>query len=430
MELERPSFHHAGRVERGETDSKVLRALTDQRPQERTAPVLRPVRPLRPLLVGVWLGFLLALTLVLLAGAELGLHVRRDWIAAHLPLPENTDDRFVPDRALGYKNRPSYTYQSTSRLGALVNYSNNALGLRGPETTRAKPTGVRRVVILGGSTVYGALVDDPDTIAMQLQAVLRQRLGPDVEVLNGGVPSYDGLHEVVFARADLLALEPDAIVDVDGLNDVFFGTLEEWPSQVASGEIGMISDGRFGDVVSMIDRTMFPHGLLEHQLTMLWRDTRFRAYRLAHQGRPAAPRVISDRVVALHAGSMGLLAEYGRGHHAAVIAALQPLVAVGHKALTTDEQDAVRHEGYWSAGGWQEIAGDMYRRMAPTTRAAVEARGGLFVDTSDAFDDEPGTAYAEDAVHYTALGNKRLAATLAPLVVAGLQATARSESGP
>jgi lysophospholipase L1-like esterase len=58
----------------------------------------------------------------------------------------------------------------------------------------------------------------------------------------------------------------------------------------------------------------------------------------------------------------------------------------------------------------------MYRRMAATTRAAVEAGGGLFLDLSGAFDDEPGTAYAEDAVHYSALGNGRLARVLEPYV--------------
>lgn len=397
--------------------------LTDRRMGERTAP---PVvsRPRAVLLMVAWLGFLVVLGLLVLGGAELGLRLRRDWIAAHLSLPQNTDARFVPDRALGYKNRPSYHYESIGRLGAVARYTNNALGLRGPETTRAKPPGVRRVVIVGGSTVYGSLADDPDTISMQLQGMLRERFGPDVEVLNGGVPSYEALREAVFTKSDLLDLGPDVIVDLDGLNDVFFGTLEEWPSQVAGDQIGMLSDGRFPEAVSMVDRTMFPHGLLEHQVTMLWRDTRFRLFQVAHQAPPAAPRVVSDRIVALHAGSMGLLADYGRSHHAAVIAGLQPLVAVGHKPLTRDEAEFVRHEGYWSEGGWQEIAGEMYRRMAATTRPAVEAQGGTFVDLSGAFDDEPGTAYAEDAVHYTALGNGRLAATLERLVEERLRAAA------
>ena len=38
------------------------------------------------------------------------------------------------------------------------------------------------------------------------------------------------------------------------------------------------------------------------------------------------------------------------------------------------------------------------------------------MDLSGAFDDEIGTTYAEDAVHYTHLGDLRLAEALAPLV--------------
>jgi hypothetical protein len=320
------------------------------------------------------------------------------------------DERFVNDPLLRYRNRPSHVYQSTTRLGEKVSYTNNTLGFRGPQITRHKQLGMQRVVVVGGSTVYGALVDDRHTLPAQLELILRERLGPDIEVINAGVPSFEALREAVFTKAELLDLDPDIVIALDGLNDVFFGTLEEWPAQVAADQQRLIKDGRFSEVVAMVDRTMFPRGLFEHQLAMHWRDLR------RHLFRTAAPRVLSERIVALHAESHGLLAQYGTERGVVVVAGLQPLLATGNKQLALEEETAVDHEGFWSAGGWQEMAGAMYARLAETTRTAVERQAGIFVDLTGVFDDEPGATYGEDAVHYSPLGNRRLAESLATVI--------------
>jgi hypothetical protein len=363
------------------------------------------------LLIALWLVFIALLATLVIGAAEVGLRVRRQWIASHLQVPPQDDPRFVADHMLRLRNRPSYGYESEG-----VHYTHNSLGLRGPEITRAKPPGVWRVVIVGGSTVYGALSDDQDTISQQLEAILRQQLGWNVQVINGGVPGYEALREVAFACSDLLDLQPDVIVDLDGLNDVFYGTLAEWPAQVATDQIGMLADGRCPEIPAMVDATMFPRGLLEHQAQMLYRDRRLAAFKLFHLKPPVTPRVVSERIVALHASSLGLLARSGREQGSAVIVALQPLVATGHKPLSSAESAAIDFEGYWDVGGWAELAGIMYSRFAPTTALAVAAEGGTFVDLSGVFDAETGTTYAEDAVHYTRLGNQRLAEALAPLI--------------
>jgi hypothetical protein len=359
----------------------------------------------------VWLVFLAVLGVVVLGAAEGGLRVRREWIAAHVNAPPNEDDRFIADRLLRFKNRPSYRYGDER-----VHYTNNTLGLRGPEILTSKPNGWRRVVLLGGSTVYGAMVDDADTISVQLEVLLRQDLGPDIEVINAGVPGYESLREVVFARAELFALEPDVVIDLDGLNDVFYGSLEEWPSQIAADELGIIADRRFADIVSIVDSTLFPHGLIEHQLTMLGRDLRPRAYAAVRRRQPAPPRILNHRLVTLHAELLGSLASYAVQHRVSVIAGLQPLVATGHKPLAAQEREAVDRNGYWDAGGWAEMALEWYPRLAATTRAAVVQHGGVFVDMTGVFDQELEPTYADDAVHYTALADRRLAQSLAPVV--------------
>jgi lysophospholipase L1-like esterase len=366
--------------------------------------------------IGLWFGFVILLVAGVLGGAEVGLRLRRAWVAAHLPSPPSQDPRFVADRMLRHKNRPSFAYESEAGDGGVLHYTNNALGLRGPEITRAKPSGVRRVVVVGGSTVYGAMDDDPATVSQQLEAILRQEVGPNIQVINAGVPGYVALNEVTFVCADLLDLQPDVVVVVDGLNDVYYGTLEEWPAQIAADQLGILADGRCAEIPAMVDRTAFRYGLLKHHAQMLARDGLLATFRQLHMIAPPAPRVISESIIDLHARSLGLVAQYGRARGSAVIAALQPLVAVGNKRLSPTEVDAIAREGSWDVGGWAELARVMYAHFAATTRPAVEAEGGTFVDLSGTFDAEPGTTYADDAVHYTALGQQRLAKALAALI--------------
>ena len=92
-------------------------------------------------------------------------------------------------------------------------YTTNELGFRGPPTTVAKPPGVRRILGLGDSVMYGTGVSDDETFLALLPGLLRQRY-PDEswEVINTGVPGYNTAMEVEVLAARGLALEPDLVV--------------------------------------------------------------------------------------------------------------------------------------------------------------------------------------------------------------------------
>jgi lysophospholipase L1-like esterase len=342
--------------------------------------------------------------------ADFGLHIRRARVAAQIADPPQDDPRFLSDPVLRRVNRPGYTSMSASPTGQPRRYTINDQGFRGPPTLSPKPADGLRIVVVGGSTVYGALNDDSETLPVQLENALNERLGPRVEVINAGVPGYYSLSEAIVTRRDLLALSPDLIVDLDGLNDVFYGRNEEWPAQMAEDQLHLLHDGRFQDLVDVIDQTMFPRGLVEHQASMLVRDLRER-FDLPGGG-PSA----NERVVNLHAAALGKLASYAQSQGVPSLVALQPLLATGNKPVAPEEQAAVEAGGYWSAGSWANQAREMYPPMATTTRAAVERAGGRFLDLRGAFDAESAATYAEDAVHYTQLGNERLAEALATAV--------------
>jgi lysophospholipase L1-like esterase len=367
----------------------------------------------------VVLGLLCLFVVGLVAGvyglAEWGLHLRRNLVAASIADPPQDDPRFVADGLLRRRNRPSYSWTSTSPAGETRNYTNNSQGFRGPEIAANKPSGRVRVIVVGGSTVYGALDDDADTLSVQLAGLLQARLGPNVEVINAGVPGYYALSEAIATRRDLLALAPDVLIDLDGLNDVFYGVNPEWPSQMAEDQLHLIHAGGYQDMVDAIDRTMFPRGLLEHQASMVWRNL---DARLGATDQHAA----NPRVVDLHAAVLGLLAGDASRAGVPAIVALQPLLVTGAKPIAPEERAAVDSGGYWTPDFLEPLARSMYPAMAASTRASVEAAGGQFLDLRGVFDADTGATYAEDAAHYTALGNRRLAEALLPVVVRTLSA--------
>ena len=106
----------------------------------------------------------------------------------------------------------------------------NALGLRGPPTTLAKPDGVLRVAVVGDSVTFGVGVSDEET----WPAVLGRTLGPVLateglrcEVLNFGVTGYSSQDEARLIEGRVLAFAPDLVVVGYYLNDPEHEPLQE-----------------------------------------------------------------------------------------------------------------------------------------------------------------------------------------------------------
>lgn len=170
-------------------------------------------------------GPLLALaSLALLAvGLEVG---SRAWIAYRWPAgrarqllaPLGPVAGYVFDPQLGYRLEPDR--QRTDATGK--RFRHNHLGVRGPEISRVKPKGVRRILLLGDSTVYGPYVDETETSAAQLQQRLAQGLdGARVQVVNAGVPGWTSRETRLNLLLHLAELSPDALVVMEGRNELF-----------------------------------------------------------------------------------------------------------------------------------------------------------------------------------------------------------------
>lgn len=94
----------------------------------------------------------------------------------------------------------------------------NRYGYRGPVVGR-KQAGELRVVMLGGSTVFGYGVSWNESVPANLEAKLRERLNQPVSVVNLGY-NNEGAYSFLPTLEDFAYLDYDAIVLYEGYNDL------------------------------------------------------------------------------------------------------------------------------------------------------------------------------------------------------------------
>jgi hypothetical protein len=99
----------------------------------------------------------------------------------------------------------------------------NSLGLRDREIDVPKRPGVKRVLVLGDSFVFGAGVE----AQWRMTDVMDRALGDDVEVINAGVSGWGTDQEVINYETSLRKLDADVVVlTVMAANDVINNMLD------------------------------------------------------------------------------------------------------------------------------------------------------------------------------------------------------------
>ncbi len=115
----------------------------------------------------------------------------------------------------------------------------NADGLRGPRYPAVKPAGTIRILVLGDSLAYGWRVEEEETYARRLEAMLNRDGRRRFEVINLGVPGYRAVQVVERLKEKGLSYDPDLIVYGHWLDDIAnsgFAAFFLSPAKVAVGE--------------------------------------------------------------------------------------------------------------------------------------------------------------------------------------------------
>jgi len=122
------------------------------------------------------------------------------------------------DPLYGWALRPQARMHSVDTdRGLHYSISINGLGQRDHERPHNKPQGVRRVLFLGDSFIFGAGVGAEARCTDRLQAAL----GSQVDIVNAAVSGWGTDQEFLYLCNEGLALQPDVVVvGLCALNDV------------------------------------------------------------------------------------------------------------------------------------------------------------------------------------------------------------------
>jgi lysophospholipase L1-like esterase len=122
------------------------------------------------------------------------------------------------DPLYGWALRPqAHMHSVDTDRGLHYSIAINALGQRDHERRRDKPEGVRRVLFLGDSFIFGAGVETGERCTDRLQAML----GSHVDIVNAAVSGWGTDQEFLYLCNAGLALRPDiVVVGFCVLNDV------------------------------------------------------------------------------------------------------------------------------------------------------------------------------------------------------------------
>jgi lysophospholipase L1-like esterase len=135
------------------------------------------------------------------------------------PAAEDSAFRFSDNPVLGYEWKAGYRDEAPDLRQSFP--MTNQDGFRDVQRTRAKPTGTKRILLLGDSVAAGVGIRDIDSlISRQLE---RRLAGSGYEVLNLGVPGYCTYGEVELLATRGLAYQPDHVILLFVENDYVRG---------------------------------------------------------------------------------------------------------------------------------------------------------------------------------------------------------------
>jgi hypothetical protein len=105
-------------------------------------------------------------------------------------------------------------------------YFINEHGSRGASFKLPKPPGVRRIVVLGGSTVFDLNADEGFDWPHLVEKFLKENGHHQVEVINAGIPGHTSGDSLGRLYTEIWQWEPDYLIIYEAWNDIkYFNSL-------------------------------------------------------------------------------------------------------------------------------------------------------------------------------------------------------------
>ena len=306
----------------------------------------------------------------------------------------------------------------------------NSTGFRNDEEiTPAKPSNVIRIVMMGGSTVWGSdahlpfagTIDNRDTMAAHLEAILNaqavaQKRNVKVQVINAGIVGYLLFQDFIYFNHVIAHYHPDIVIAMDGHNDLDalqFGLKPYHHMNQVVFEQGL-NDPKLSDVYRELLRCLESRSLFVRKVSNRfgeWMNQQALSdmWKRRYERPPSEPQVAAS------------LAEYidtVRRFDASVrVAGARALFVVQaealgerHKSLTSTEKDIQQH---WKPFLWLHTV--VRDRLVAQLEQAGREHGIWTANVSDTFKDASGQVYL-DYTHLSSYGSRLMAERLANII--------------
>jgi lysophospholipase L1-like esterase len=300
---------------------------------------------------------------------------------------------------------------------------------RSTETSTAKPAGVYRVFLMGGSTAYGlqslsrhgqdkySVIRNDETIDHYLERYLQERLGAGrVEVINAAITSHYSHHHLIYLNQRILKFSPDMVVFLDGFNDYYeyrrgFDQFRDYAYRERAHQ--MLDEPTLGAWLSYSGWWLFRKS---HMAYVAGRTAQPIWQQVRKIGRSRAvidvEQAMQDLRVNAEANFVKMIERSAlilRHEKVVPVFTLQPELVFEQSKVLSPLEQAIYEE---LDSEWQVNFVEFKNRARPVVteyaRRAAEGSGALFFDVTDVFGGMPEDAYT-DYCHLTPMGNKRLA---------------------
>ncbi len=270
----------------------------------------------RFVLICLYIGFLTAVVLAALAGIEYYAYLRikssplgEAYKNRDMDLARQSSQKVAPQ--FGYEPTPGFAAVRNTRLGNSYEYINEESFKDFEDVPQDKPADEYRVLVTGGSVVYGrgpvppsdALADYYEvTFRWTISHIMEQLLSADprvrekiqgkkVRVINAGVPGYVYQNNLMRYLAKLRLFRPDLVVALDGANEVHTVArpLKDW---------NYFTEGPYFERVTEV-MDMSRKGIMNYLTLWLKRNTYFFTW-LAMKGGEGPGILMEDRGFAAH----------------------------------------------------------------------------------------------------------------------------------
>jgi lysophospholipase L1-like esterase len=286
----------------------------------------------------------------------------------------------------------------------------NRLGYRSPERPRAKPAGVVRVLVSGGSTTFDVLADDDASTWPNLLEARLRATGRPVEVWNAGFPGWTSQENVISLAIRDQDLAPDLAILYQGANDLQPAAHQPFDPMYEHGhaELTRRALGLELPPPSWLSRSLLVEKLRElaggPSDPWLFLESSDLAPRRAH---------IAPESVAVFERNVRSFAALARSRGAGVLLVTQP-VRIRNAMRAAD----LAWLAGWYPGLTPEAVPHELERLNDVLRRLASEGVGTLADADREISWTDGDF--GDPLHYTGEGRRKLVEYLAPRVSLGL----------